>query len=445
VFITKPHTIKYDVAIVGAGPAGISLALRLAPQISGKILLIESGGPAYSHKIAQLSELTATGDLESNFYPLHMQRSLGGTSSVWGGQCAILEERSFLNHEWPMSFGHLKPYYKDAAAILELPKSSYLTPQRRIKTTDSIQYKPYFFAPSAVRFAEKYQTALQTSQTIHVLLNATCSKIHSNKDIINAVSITDSQSNRAFEQKIKAKEFILACGGIGNAKIMLLNKLAKESPVGHYFMEHPHIYSAGAVELNKQALEPILDPGKALHALQLSDAFCLKNKLLSFTVSFRTKSIVQRPLLGIKQDVYLSRAIICSEMAPIKSNKVSLGRTKDHLDQPKTHINFKFSYQQMAQKCWNAFAKELLISGVGRTTIPPKRFQLIEGGGHLMGTTKMGISATDSVVDKNCKVHHKDNLHIIGSSVFPAGGAANPTYTIVAMALRLAEHLKNKL
>jgi len=62
-----------------------------------------------------------------------------------------------------------------------------------------------------------------------------------------------------------------------------------------------------------------------------------------------------------------------------------------------------------------------------------------------MGTTRMGLSAADSVVDSNCRVHTTDNLYVAGSSVFPAGGASNPTYTIVAMALRLGAHLASTL
>jgi choline dehydrogenase-like flavoprotein len=51
---------------------------------------------------------------------------------------------------------------------------------------------------------------------------------------------------------------------------------------------------------------------------------------------------------------------------------------------------------------------------------------------------------TQGVVDRNCRVHAIDNLYVIGSSVFPTSGAANPTLTIVALTLRLADHLKSR-
>jgi choline dehydrogenase-like flavoprotein len=62
-----------------------------------------------------------------------------------------------------------------------------------------------------------------------------------------------------------------------------------------------------------------------------------------------------------------------------------------------------------------------------------------------MGTTRMHRDPALGVVDENCRVHSVANLYIAGSSVFPTGGASNPTLTIVALALRLAAHLKEQL
>jgi choline dehydrogenase-like flavoprotein len=61
---------------------------------------------------------------------------------------------------------------------------------------------------------------------------------------------------------------------------------------------------------------------------------------------------------------------------------------------------------------------------------------------HHLGTTRMSADAKTGVVDANCQLHGVDNLYIAGSSVFPTAGHANPTLTIAAMSLRLADHLK---
>lgn len=66
-------------------------------------------------------------------------------------------------------------------------------------------------------------------------------------------------------------------------------------------------------------------------------------------------------------------------------------------------------------------------------------------GHHHMGGTRMGTDPSTSVVDANCKIHGMDNLYAGGSSVFATSGQANPTTTIVALALRLGDHLRTKL
>ncbi len=67
------------------------------------------------------------------------------------------------------------------------------------------------------------------------------------------------------------------------------------------------------------------------------------------------------------------------------------------------------------------------------------------GGPHHMGTTRMSADPNHGVVDADCRMHTVDNLYIAGSSVFATGGYANPTFTLVALALRLADKLRDRL
>ena len=65
-------------------------------------------------------------------------------------------------------------------------------------------------------------------------------------------------------------------------------------------------------------------------------------------------------------------------------------------------------------------------------------------GNHQIGTTRMSASPKEGVVDPNGRVHGVGNLYVLGSSVFPTGGAANPTLTIIAMALRMSDWFKQE-
>ena len=97
----------------------------------------------------------------------------------------------------------------------------------------------------------------------------------------------------------------------------------------------------------------------------------------------------------------------------------------------------------------------LLGTEIGRAGFGRLRYALAEdettwpddlqGNAHQMGTTRMHRDPKLGVVDENCRVHGLGNLYVAGSSVFPTSGAANPTLTIVALALRLADHIKEQL
>jgi choline dehydrogenase-like flavoprotein len=87
-------------------------------------------------------------------------------------------------------------------------------------------------------------------------------------------------------------------------------------------------------------------------------------------------------------------------------------------------------------------------SGFGRMVTPLNADNVssqITTSWHHMGTTRMHDDPRRGVVDRNCRVHAIENLFVAGSSVFPTGGRVNPTLTIVALAIRLAEHLKLKV
>ena len=444
-FIDKLRTTPYDVAIVGSGPAGISAALRLEEQTNAQIILIESGGMEIDEQITQLAQVDASGIHTNNYYPAHAQRVLGGTSNVWVGFCTTLEERSFMNGEWPMPYEDIQPYYKDAATVLELPPQAYNLPAATIGNQNEIVYKPYYLSPP-VRFKEKYSKHLEESQQIEVLLNTTCTGM-SHNGRIETLALQNSKDPSAPEQNLSANHVILACGGLGNPRLLHLAGIANNSPNGNYFMGHPHIYEAGEIELDKSLLESVLHLDgefRVSHALQLGNEFCLEHNLLNFGVGFGVGTIEERPFLGTKIPVYVSQTVIRAEMAANPNNRVYLGEESNPLGQPITKIDFNYNYQQLARDSWEAFSKALLRNGIGRASTPQESYAIF-GGGHYIGTTRLGANVNDSVADANCKVHELANLYLAGSSIFPAAGAANPTFSIVAFALRLADHLATQL
>jgi choline dehydrogenase-like flavoprotein len=137
-----------------------------------------------------------------------------------------------------------------------------------------------------------------------------------------------------------------------------------------------------------------------------------------------------------------------AEQAPNPDSRVVLSRERDALDCPRVALCWRTSPldKRTAHRAREIFGEELWRAGAGRLQSSlegegkpwPAR---LRGARHHMGTTRMHSDPRRGVVDANCRVHGIANLYVAGSSVFPTSGAANPTLTIVALALRLAGHV----
>jgi choline dehydrogenase-like flavoprotein len=136
-----------------------------------------------------------------------------------------------------------------------------------------------------------------------------------------------------------------------------------------------------------------------------------------------------------------------AEQAPHHDNRVLLGRTRDAFGMRRVSVDWRWHDEDVAatMRAQEVYASELERAGVGRFAIARQ-----DGGpvvhssstGHFMGTTRMSTGARDGVVDARCRVHGAENLLVVSTSVFPTGGFANPTLTLVALALRVADELR---
>lgn len=138
-----------------------------------------------------------------------------------------------------------------------------------------------------------------------------------------------------------------------------------------------------------------------------------------------------------------------TEQVPNQNSRVTLGEERDRLGQPRICLNWQVTSMDVlsAIRTQKIIDEELRRARLGRLYIqmqdetPPHH---LHGGYHHMGTTRMHFDPQKGVVDENCRVHGISNLYIAGPSVFPTSGYANPVLTIVALSVRLADHIKQK-
>ncbi|MGA2780054.1 MAG: GMC family oxidoreductase [Steroidobacteraceae bacterium] len=137
-----------------------------------------------------------------------------------------------------------------------------------------------------------------------------------------------------------------------------------------------------------------------------------------------------------------------AEQAPDPANRVVLGEQRDALGMPQSRLEWQISpFDARSITEWLALLRQdVKARGIGEVIPPPDNWQdRVIGGPHHMGTTRMSADPRRGVVDADCRVHSVDNLYIAGSSVFATSGHANPTFTLVALALRLADTLRKRL
>jgi len=138
------------------------------------------------------------------------------------------------------------------------------------------------------------------------------------------------------------------------------------------------------------------------------------------------------------------------EQSPQAENRVTLSTTLDASGLPAARVESHWSNLDLESiRVGQAVLGQAFeTAGIGSLCAPSEPFpSLHQDGGmhHHLGTTRMHQDPAWGVVDENCRVHGTTNLFVAGSSVFPTGGFANPTLTILALAIRLADHLKEKL
>lgn len=137
-----------------------------------------------------------------------------------------------------------------------------------------------------------------------------------------------------------------------------------------------------------------------------------------------------------------------SEQAPDPASRIRLDDRRDALGVPEIRLDWRINPVDIdAITGWlDVFDRDIRARGLGEVIAPPEDWQRgIIGGPHHMGTTRMSADPQTGVVDEHCRVHSVGNLYVAGSSVFTTGGYANPTFTLVALALRLADTLRDRL
>jgi choline dehydrogenase-like flavoprotein len=536
--------LQFDVCIVGSGPAGITLAREIS-RAGLRVCLLESGGHKSAAKIQDLNAGAVDSTHGYREEPLWegRRRQFGGTANLWNhrirGESARhiryvpLDEIDFEQRDWvpesgwPFSRRDIEAFYERAEQVCGIKKFDYRSGTLEIKTKN---YRPWQsekiesvvsqFGLSRI-FLEHYRRELVCDQRVTVILHATLLQLQMDP-LSRAITSGEAGVPDGRKFRVRARAFVLAAGGLENARILLLQENLQSGGlgnqhdmVGRCFMDHPTITLGTLTPFSSaffgqaafydqhdvagQAIMGILhirqDEVRREKMLNLCAVLVphFKNLRANSTAVLRqllvrgprflcrrlfaedhcTPQAGREPLRPLRQrllDEYYSegycgwsrldglerrfgkfglRALV--EQSPDRSNRVTLQGQTDAYGQRKIKILWRWNELDLhsIRQAQKIFREELAAAGIG-TFVPveetvglqPRRF---DSPHHFLGTTRMHDDPRNGVVNADCRVHGVPNLFIAGSSVFPTGGYANPTLTIVALAFRLATHLQSEL
>lgn len=531
--VTPDTRLDTDVCVVGAGPAGLTVAGELARR-GRRVIVLEAGGD-------ESSDPTDDPALSVGIpYPVgdSRARAVGGTATRWrvrtpagDGHVRLraldeldLAARPWVPHSgWPFPLARLSDAYRRARRLFRLPPEPP-RPDGAVPAwaaARGLVPQPFEFAPRSV-FTADVPGELAAHPDVTLVTHATVVDLRCDDDPeeLSAIEVAVAPGHR---WHVRARAYVLAAGGIENARLLLTARthtprgLGNHADlVGRYFMEHPHLttgllwptdrrwledgrfgirpVAGGQVQWNvglpprvvrderlagctfalvpqpvSAALLALRRGPKGRHALRAAeavrDAYRRHERPEPAVVRaalrglpHATRHVATRTAVATGRRVGLERyrtlrllqVTAMTEQVPNRNSRVRLADRRDHLGRPVAVLDWRLTTDDLAmmRRAQELLAVRLVTGGDGRVdtlvdglTLPPG----LNGGQHHLGTTRMHVSPRQGVVDPDGRLHGVRNGYVAGSSVFPTGGYANPTLTIVALACRLADRLDERL
>ncbi|HEY1720280.1 MAG TPA: GMC family oxidoreductase [Magnetospirillaceae bacterium] len=531
-----------DICIVGAGAAGISLALQFS-SASQSVLLLESGGPRPDSGTQALYDGTTVNERLHSPPIQYRQRRFGGSTTIWGGRCIPFDPidfdaRAYMPFSgWPIGYDEVARYYPRANALCEAGAFAYTVETARLDASKPIisGFDSAVISTNTIErfsrptdFARAYGNHLAESRSVRVLLHANVTRLNTteNGGGIESVDIRTLTGKRI---TARARRYVLATGGLEVPRLLLasndrfpqglgnghdlvgrfymchvagtlgtLNLKAPLSSVAHGYEVSPDgIYCRRRFAITPEAQREhgIGNFIARLHHPRITDpahrsgplsALYLALPLISYEYSRRFKeegahgaTLWLRHAFNLARDSWGTAAFAIhwlrkrtfaarkfpsvivkprsnhlalefhAEQQPQPDSRVRLTKEVDALGMPRLEVDWRYTALDIetVRVAYRLMKEEFARSGTATLSYDEETLEAVamqDGayGGHHLGTARMSASPSNGVVDADCKVHGIDNLYIASGAVMPTSSQANPTLTIVALALRLADHLK---
>jgi choline dehydrogenase-like flavoprotein len=482
-----PSGITTDICIVGSGPAGAFVGCRLA-ESGADVVILESGGISGPNIEDSIADVHIDGK-----QGLSARRAsiVGGSSNVWGGLVAPMEHYDFTHSVgWPIDYAAFTQYYQRACAAIGL-NWDILAPKGTMSRAPYLETKRFDVSDPPFSVSSYLQNHIAKGHRgrLRLLSNATALKLHVGID--GRADGLDTADRSKTSLLVRAKIYVLAAGGIETPRILLLSNdtqtdgIGNQSDlVGRFLSTHPKC-DLGTLSFGRRTAEkrPLFNRNGIPIALGLSEdrlraSDGLNHQLQFFPIWYsRVSSLVESAQRrAVETQGYMAttgsgaprgirRLLLKSifphfpeisrqagvvghfDQYPNSENRVRLSHSQDTFGRRKVNITWRLSDDDRDSIFGFVSQMKSGLGLSGQGELKEVTLEKIRAGdfigfhSHHLGTTRMSQNARIGVTDEHCRIHSTPNVYISGPSVFPTFGFANPYLTIVAMALRLADHL----
>lgn len=488
-------TLRRQVIVVGSGIAGAEVSTYLARH-GLEVVLIESGRKQFDPAIQALNDITFLGKRHRELNPdsyyhqylppalrgVSRVRQFGGTSNAWTGKWKYLQPSDFEgrawvpNSGWPISFEDLLEHYRSAAKDYgfgdleaEAVRSEIMAFRSKIVAA-GLKVSSFYWEQTPTRTVKRFGEEMRQSKNLQVLMGATATELRLDESRQHVKAVI-CRSLEGKEITVEGETVVLATGALESARLLLASDRQlscgignQHDLVGRFYTDHPkhhtgwlrpgHLTREYAQELQyapkprfctcfalddkTQAAEKLLE-----HVLYIKPIYETRLGALRRILTLRPKCQDDNGIV----DYYRVKFVV--EQVPHEDSRVMLTAERDPLGQRKLALDWRFTDQDRRSmaKTLQLLTERFAAAGLGKFSFggDPPSLETMTDAAHQMGTTRMASRPEAGVVDQNCRVYGTDNLYIASSAVFPTGPSYSPTFTILALARRLGQHLRQTI
>jgi choline dehydrogenase-like flavoprotein len=498
-----PADEVFDVCIVGAGAAGLCLANELLAS-GRKVVVLEGGGLGRWERRSHALNKTDSSGLQFDGAHVGRFRGIGGTTSAWAGQVMEFEKIDFETRNWvpgsswPISKADLLPFYKRAAVLegiqhLAQDDDSVWREIGKQKPDlgDELEIGFSRFCPEP-KFARLFAPIIQNPDLL-LLIHASAVGVNFSREREDVLQSIAFRTLTGREGSITAKAFVLCLGGIESSRFLLNQEHSRwnrSGLLGKYFQDHVRCHAAQVVSTNMAAHDWYFGPqpvaAKYIPKIKLSAAAQERYGLLhacgmieSHDNTFRTMRTAAQLLLGPTSNLTLRQLrdfvvdaprlllqrfnarmsseyvpygrpflIVNCEQPPKSNSSISLSTQRDKLGMYRATIDWQISEQEIQTiRTYVGLATEYFErTGLAKIIADERLYtdkvtDITVDVFHHCGGTRMANSPDHGIVDPMLRLFGTSNAYVCSTSVFPSSGFGNPTHTLLALAVRLSDHL----